>query len=56
MLTCRSVCLQSDNKLKKFLHIISDSVVFPVIYDSNRCGSCLPSLVSCYLAGDFRQN
>lgn len=29
--------VQSDSKLKKFLHIINDAVVFPVIYDSNRC-------------------
>ena len=27
---------QSDLKLKKFLHIIEDSPVFPVIYDSKR--------------------
>jgi phenylalanyl-tRNA synthetase beta chain len=28
--------LQSDMKLKKFLHIIEKSPVYPVIYDSNR--------------------
>ena len=27
---------QSDMKLKKFLHIIENSPVYPVIYDSNR--------------------
>ena len=27
---------QSDLKLNKFLHIIEDSLVFPVIYDSKR--------------------
>ena len=28
--------VQSDMKLKKFLHIIENSPVYPVIYDSNR--------------------
>lgn len=28
--------LQSDLKLKKYLHIIENSPVYPVIYDSNR--------------------
>ncbi|GAQ81384.1 Phenylalanyl-tRNA synthetase class IIc beta subunit [Klebsormidium nitens] len=37
---------QSDNKLKKFLHIISDSVVFPVIYDSNRTVLSLPPIIN----------
>ena len=32
---------KSDNKLKHFLHIIEDSVVFPVIYDANRTVSSL---------------
>jgi phenylalanyl-tRNA synthetase beta chain len=27
---------KSDMKLKKFLHIIENSPVYPVIYDSNR--------------------
>jgi hypothetical protein len=30
------VLLQSDLKLKKFLHIIENSPVYPVIYDRNR--------------------
>eukprot|EP00850_Spirogloea_muscicola_P021335 SM000245S08174 [mRNA] locus=s245:26566:32992:+ [translate_table: standard] len=32
---------KSDNKLKKFLHIIADSPVFPVVLDKNRHGGWL---------------
>ena len=35
---------QSDLKLKKFLHIIEDSPVYPVIYDSNRWDDVCSSL------------
>ncbi|XP_039167869.1 phenylalanine--tRNA ligase beta subunit, cytoplasmic-like isoform X2 [Eucalyptus grandis] len=28
---------RSDLKLKKFLHIVENSPVFPIIYDSKRC-------------------
>ncbi|CAI7897729.1 unnamed protein product [Closterium sp. NIES-54] len=37
---------KSDNKLKKFLHIISDSPVFPVIYDANRTVLSLPPVIN----------
>lgn len=33
---CCYIIWQSDLKLKKFLHIIENSPVFPVIYDRNR--------------------
>ena len=38
MSSCKFVSslLQSDTKLKKFLHIIEGSPVYPVIYDSKR--------------------
>ncbi|CAI5487307.1 unnamed protein product [Closterium sp. Naga37s-1] len=37
---------KSDNKLKKFLHIISESPVFPVIYDANRTVLSLPPVIN----------
>ncbi|CAA2996312.1 Probable phenylalanine--tRNA ligase beta subunit [Olea europaea subsp. europaea] len=37
---------KSDLKLKKFLHIIEDSPVFPVIYDSNRTVLPLPPIIN----------
>eukprot|EP00899_Mesostigma_viride_P011529 jgi/Mesvir1/20377/Mv12285-RA.2 len=37
---------QSDNKLKKFLHIINDSPVFPVLYDSKRTVLSLPPIIN----------
>ncbi|KAJ7978803.1 phenylalanine--tRNA ligase beta subunit, cytoplasmic [Quillaja saponaria] len=37
---------KSDLKLKKFLHIIEDSPVFPVIYDSNRTVLSLPPIIN----------
>eukprot|EP00249_Psilotum_nudum_P018857 c26990_g2_i1 orf=652-2535(-) len=37
---------KSDVKLKKFLHIIECSPVFPVIYDSKRCVLSLPPIIN----------
>ncbi|KAA8541114.1 hypothetical protein F0562_025077 [Nyssa sinensis] len=37
---------QSDLKLKKFLHIIEKSPVFPVIYDHNRTVLSLPPIIN----------
>ncbi|XP_059640497.1 phenylalanine--tRNA ligase beta subunit, cytoplasmic [Cornus florida] len=37
---------QSDLKLKKFLHIIEDSPVFPVLYDRNRTVLSLPPIIN----------
>ncbi|KAL3513523.1 hypothetical protein ACH5RR_026240 [Cinchona calisaya] len=37
---------QSDQKLKKFLHIIEGSPVFPVIYDRNRIVLSLPPIIN----------
>ncbi|ONK59744.1 uncharacterized protein A4U43_C08F10030 [Asparagus officinalis] len=37
---------KSDLKLKKFLHIIEDSPVYPVIYDSNRTVLSLPPIIN----------
>ncbi|CAI5931250.1 unnamed protein product [Closterium sp. NIES-64] len=37
---------KSHNKLKKFLHIISESPVFPVIYDANRTVLSLPPVIN----------
>lgn len=37
---------KSDNKLKKFLHIIENSSVFPVIYDSKRTVLSLPPIIN----------
>lgn len=37
---------KSDLKLKKFLHIIEDSPVFPVLYDSNRTVLSLPPIIN----------
>ncbi|GJN35522.1 hypothetical protein PR202_gb24307 [Eleusine coracana subsp. coracana] len=37
---------KSDMKLKKFLHIIEKSPVFPVIYDSNRTVLSLPPIIN----------
>eukprot|EP00245_Coleochaete_scutata_P007775 TRINITY_DN23538_c0_g1_i1.p1 TRINITY_DN23538_c0_g1~~TRINITY_DN23538_c0_g1_i1.p1 ORF type:complete len:598 (-),score=118.03 TRINITY_DN23538_c0_g1_i1:79-1872(-) len=37
---------KSDNKLKKFLGIINDSPVFPVIYDSKRTVLSLPPIIN----------
>ncbi|KAJ0977378.1 hypothetical protein J5N97_012852 [Dioscorea zingiberensis] len=37
---------KADNKLKAFLHIIKDSPVFPVIYDSNRTVLSLPPIIN----------
>ncbi|KAL0437969.1 UNVERIFIED_CONTAM: Phenylalanine--tRNA ligase beta subunit, cytoplasmic [Sesamum latifolium] len=37
---------QSDLKLKKFLHIIENSPVFPVIYDRNRTVLSLPPIIN----------
>ncbi|KAL5723425.1 phenylalanine--tRNA ligase [Ranunculus cassubicifolius] len=37
---------ESDMKLKKFLHIIEGSPVFPVIYDKNRTVLSLPPIIN----------
>ncbi|GMI99497.1 hypothetical protein like AT1G72550 [Hibiscus trionum] len=37
---------KSDEKLTKFLHIIENSSVFPVIYDSNRTVLSLPPIIN----------
>lgn len=37
---------KSDLKLKKFLHIIEDSPVYPVIYDSKRTVLSLPPIIN----------
>ncbi|KAK1296444.1 putative phenylalanine--tRNA ligase beta subunit [Acorus calamus] len=37
---------KSDTKLKKFLHIIEDSPVYPVIYDKNRTVLSLPPIIN----------
>ncbi|KAL2503472.1 putative phenylalanine--tRNA ligase beta subunit [Abeliophyllum distichum] len=37
---------KSDLKLKKFLHIIEDSPVYPVIYDRNRTVLSLPPIIN----------
>ncbi|XP_020575781.1 phenylalanine--tRNA ligase beta subunit, cytoplasmic isoform X2 [Phalaenopsis equestris] len=37
---------RSDLKLKKFLHIIENSPVFPVIYDKNRTVLSLPPIIN----------
>ncbi|XP_076917351.1 phenylalanine--tRNA ligase beta subunit, cytoplasmic-like [Bidens hawaiensis] len=37
---------KSDLKLKKYLHIIEDSPVFPVIYDRNRTVLSLPPIIN----------
>ncbi|GLT78406.1 hypothetical protein SLA2020_499430 [Shorea laevis] len=37
---------KSDSKLKKFLHIIENSPVFPVIYDCNRTVLSLPPIIN----------
>nr|CAD1837671.1 unnamed protein product [Ananas comosus var. bracteatus] len=37
---------KSDMKLKKFLHIIENSPVYPVIYDSNRKVLSLPPIIN----------
>jgi phenylalanyl-tRNA synthetase beta chain len=37
---------ESDLKLRKFLHIIKDSPVFPVLYDSNRVVLSMPPIIN----------
>ncbi|KAK7250886.1 hypothetical protein RIF29_33628 [Crotalaria pallida] len=37
---------KSDMKLKKFLHIIEDSPVFPVLYDHKRMVLSLPPIIN----------
>eukprot|EP00854_Cymbomonas_tetramitiformis_P004144 gene4144-5122_t len=37
---------KSDLKLSQFLHIIEDSLVFPVLYDSNRTVLSLPPIIN----------
>ncbi|KAK6925188.1 tRNA synthetase, B5-domain [Dillenia turbinata] len=37
---------KSDLKLKKFLHIIENSLVFPIIYDSKRTVLSLPPIIN----------
>ena len=38
--------LSKDNKLKKFLHIIEDSPVYPVFYDAKRTVLSLPPIIN----------
>lgn len=38
--------LDNDQKLKKFVPIIKDSVVYPVIYDANRTVLSLPPIIN----------
>lgn len=38
--------LDSDAKLKKFVPIIQDSVVYPVILDANRTVLSLPPIIN----------
>lgn len=38
--------LDHDQKLKKFVHIIKDSVVYPVLYDSQRTVLSLPPVIN----------
>jgi phenylalanyl-tRNA synthetase beta chain len=37
---------ESDNNLGKYLHIIRDSPVYPIIYDSNRVVCSLPPIIN----------
>lgn len=39
-------CFQEDKHLGKFLHIIRDSPVYPVIYDANRVVCSLPPIIN----------
>ena len=38
--------LKQDQKLKKFLHIIEDSPVYPVFYDQKRTVLSLPPIIN----------
>lgn len=38
--------LKTDQKLKKFLHIIEDSPVYPVFYDAKRTVLSLPPIIN----------
>ena len=54
--SCPSICLtpprpvqyylDNDQKLKKFVPIIKDSVVYPAIYDANRVLLSLPPIIN----------
>jgi hypothetical protein len=54
--TCadESLSLQEDKHLSKFLHIIEDSPVFPIIYSSKREVLSMPPIVRCYLRPEMR--
>lgn len=39
-------CIQNDRNLGKYLHIIRDSPVYPVILDSNRIVCSLPPIIN----------
>jgi phenylalanyl-tRNA synthetase beta chain len=39
-------CFQNDKHLNRYLHIIRDSSVYPVIYDSNRTVCSLPPIIN----------
>lgn len=38
--------LRQDQKLKKYLHIIEDSPLYPVFYDANRTVLSLPPIIN----------
>lgn len=38
--------LENDQKLKKFVPIIADSLVYPVIYDAKRTVLSLPPIIN----------
>jgi phenylalanyl-tRNA synthetase beta chain len=43
---CHANSAQKDKHLGRFLHIIRDSPVYPVIYDSNRTVLSLPPIIN----------
>jgi phenylalanyl-tRNA synthetase beta chain len=40
------ILLQKDKNLGRYLHIIRDSPVYPVIYDANRTVCSLPPIIN----------
>jgi phenylalanyl-tRNA synthetase beta chain len=40
------ICAQKDRHLGRYLHIIRDSPVYPVIYDANRVVCSLPPIIN----------
>jgi hypothetical protein len=43
---CGQYYLINDQKLKKFVPLIKDSIVYPVIYDANRTVLSLPPIIN----------